>query len=93
VLAREHRSQSSDKGFGDAVASLRRAESGFFFVAFFDGSHKVFCDVVEGFGVGVRVAETRLDFGAVEFELGGDGGEVYDAAVFGEEGDECLAHL
>lgn len=39
------------------------------------------------------IAETRLDFGTVEFELGGDGGEVYDASVLGEQWDECLAHL
>lgn len=73
MLASEHRRQSSDQGFGDAVASLWRAEAGFFFVALFHGAYEVLCDVVESFDVGVRVAETRLDFRAVEFELGSDG--------------------
>lgn len=41
----------------------------------------------------MRIAEARLQRWAVEFELGGDGGEVDDAAILGKKGNECLAHL
>lgn len=41
----------------------------------------------------MRVAEALLDSAAVVLERRADGGEVYDAALVGEEGEEGLAHL
>jgi len=53
----------------------------------------LFCEPVEVFdGVG-GVAEAGLHCCAVGFEAGADGGEVHDAGLGGEEGDEGLAHL
>lgn len=84
MLPGEHRGESRDQGFRDAVASSRRAETRCFFVAFFYGPYEIFGDVVQSLDICVRVSETGLKLWAIELELRCNRRKVYNSSALRE---------